>query len=326
MQIKVPCDFFRYMAAMLIAPFTRRLPDIAVHAARIALTLCASLLLAGCGKKEESAGGQVWHYEVRGLVRNTPPDHQAIEVEHEDIPGFMPSMTMPFIARDAKEIAQLQIGDAISFRLNVTQRDSWIDQVRKIDANQLHLPIPKAAAANADATTRNRLHEGDMMPVFELRDQDGKPITLDTFRGHPFVITFIFTRCPIPNFCPRMSQNFAELQKAIKGSRGEIAVARLLSISFDPKFDTPEVLLQYADQEGADSAIWKFATGNPAEVARLTTGFSIFVQPEGGTISHSLATALIDRTGKIAKIWRGNAWTPGEAITELANLRGEPRP
>jgi len=308
------------MAAMLIAPLTRRSPDIAVHAAKIALTVCASLLLAGCGKKEESAGGQVWHYEVRGLVRNTPPDHQAIEVEHEDIPGFMPSMTMPFIARDAREIAQLQIGDAISFRLNVTQRDSWIDQVRKIDANQLHLPIPKAAAANADATTRNRLHEGDMMPVFELRDQDGKPVTLETFRGHPFVATFIFTRCPIPNYCPRMSQNFAEVQKAIQSSSDSLAATRLLSISFDPQFDTPGILRQYAQHAGADPALWTFATGAAAEVHSLTTAFSILVQPESGTISHSLATALIDRDGKIVKIWRGNGWTPAEVLGAIKTL------
>ncbi len=295
-QIKVPCDFFRHMATMLIAPLARRSPDLGIRTAKIALTICASLLLAGCGQKKESPGEQVWHYEVRGLVRNTPPDHQAIEVEHEDIPGFMPAMTMPFIARDAQEIAQLQIGDAISFRLNVTQRDSWIDQVRKIDANQLHLPIPKPVpAANADAAAGNRLREGDMMPAFELRDQDGKPVTLDTFRGHPFVVTFIFTRCPVPNFCPRMSQNFAELQKAIQASSDLLAATRLLSISFDPKFDTPEILKQYAQHAGADPAVWTFATGDPKEIQSLTSAFSVLVQPESGTLSHSLATALIDR-------------------------------
>jgi protein SCO1/2 len=155
------------------------------------------------------------------------------------------------------------------------------------------------------------------MPAFHLIDQDGKPVTLETFHGHPFILTFIFTRCPIPNFCPRMSQNFAALQKAIQTSPEALATTRLLSISFDPEFDTPEVLKQYAQHAGADPAIWTFATGDRAEIRSLTSGFSILVQPEAGTISHSLATALIDRDEKIAKIWRGNGWTPGEVITAL---------
>ena len=131
----------------------------------------------------------------------------------------MPSMMMPFEVRDEKEIASLKLGDAISFRLNVTQRDSWIDRIQKIDAGQLHLPAPAPTIApTSDADGQPRLHEGDPMPAFHLIDQDGKPVTLETFHGHPFVVTFIFTRCPIPNFCPRMSQNFAALQKAIQTS------------------------------------------------------------------------------------------------------------
>ena len=307
--------FFVILRATLTSSLARHSPDLGVYSAKIALSLGAALLLGGCGKKEESAGDQAWHYEARGLVRNTPPDHKTIDVEHEDIAGFMPSMRMPFIVRDAKEIANVQIGDAISFRLNVTRRDSWIDQVRKIDAVQLHLPTPQSALAPvADAATRDRLHEGDAMPGFQLQDEDGKPVTLETFRGHPFVVTFIFTRCSLPNFCPRMSQNFAELQKAIQASSDSSVATRLLSISFDPQFDTPEVLKQYAQHAGADPAVWTFATGDRAEIQRLTTGFSILVQPESGTISHSLATALIDRDGKIARIWRGNGWTPTSTL------------
>ena len=155
------------------------------------------------------------------------------------------------------------------------------------------------------------------MPAFQLRDEVGKPVSLETFRGHPFVVTFIFTRCPIPNFCPRMSQNFSELQKAIQASSDVLAATRLLSISFDPEFDTPEILKQYAERAGANPAIWSFATGEPAGIQSLTKAFSILVQPESGTISHSLATALVDRQGKIVKIWRGNAWTPSEVLSEL---------
>ena len=255
---------------------------------------------------------------MRGLVRGLPADHKTVDIEHEDIPGFMPSMMMPFEVRDDKEINSLNLGDAIAFRLNVTQRDSWIDHVRKIDSSELHLPTPAAIPAPTEAVASKRLHEGDQMPQFKLTDQDGNPVTLETFRGHPFVLTFIFTRCPLPNFCPRMSQNFAEVQESIQtASSGPLAATRLLSISFDPEHDTRQVLKEYGEHAGADFAIWRVATGTSAEMKRLTKCFSVLVQPEKGTISHSLATALIDPNGRIAKLWRGNAWTPAEVADAL---------
>jgi protein SCO1/2 len=161
------------------------------------------------------------------------------------------------------------------------------------------------------------LREGDSIPYFQLVDQDGKTITLETFRGHPFILTFVFTRCPIPNFCPLMSRNFATLQDGIETGADSVKQTRLLSISFDP-FDTPQVLKAYAENEKANPAVWRFATGNKPEIEKLTHAFSVFVQPEKGTISHGLATALIDREGKIFKIWRGNGWTPSEILHEVS--------
>lgn len=281
----------------------------------IGLLICALFCASGCGK----ATKKPLRFQVRGVVQGLPPDHGTIAIEHEDIPGFMPSMTMPFSARDEKEIAGLKVGDAISFRLNVTRQDSWIDQVHKIDRVSVHLPTPAAVSPSQASARSERLHEGDAMPDFKLSDESGKQVTLETFRGHPFVLTFIFTRCPLPNFCPRMSHNFAELQKAIQESSGPLAAARLLSISFDPEHDTPQVLREYGQTEGADFNIWTFATGSRAEIERLTKAFSVLVQPEQGTISHSLATALVGRDGKIKKIWRGNGWRPEEVTHELSS-------
>jgi protein SCO1/2 len=278
----------------------------------------AALLSSACGKKSEPGGNAPDRYEVRGLVRGLPPDHKTVDIEHEDIPGFMPSMTMPFEIREDKAIDGLNLGDAIAFRLNVTRRESWIDHVRKIDAAELHLAVPATTPAPVETVASERLHEGDQMPDFQLTDQEGKLVTLETFRGHPLVLTFIFTRCPLPNFCPRMSQDFGDLQKAIQAaSSGPLAATRLLSLSFDPEHDTPEVLKEYGHHAGADFAIWTFATGSSAEVHRLTKRFSVLVQPEKGTISHSLTTALVDPDGRIRKIWRGNGWTPAEVVSEL---------
>ena len=301
---------------MDITRFFRLFP--VVWTARVALLPGLALLSVACGKKSEPAEKAPSRYEVRGLVRGLPLDHKTLDVEHEEVPGFMPSMTMPFEVRDEKEIADLKLGDAIAFWLNVTRRDSWIDGVRKIEASELHLATHASVSPPQFATAaRERLHEGDTMPRFKLTDQDGKPVTLETFRGHPFVVTFIFTRCPIPNFCPRMSSNFADLQKAIESASRSLAATHLLSISFDPEHDTPEVLKQYGEHAGADFAIWTFATGTPPEIQSLTKEFSVLVQPESGTISHSLATALVDRDGKIAKIWRGNGWNPVEVMRKI---------
>ena len=212
----------------------------------------------------------------------------------------------------------MQIGDAISFRLTVTDADSWIDQIKKINADGVRLlaatAIPKTRSKVDDSA---RLREGDRMPPFELTDQSGERITLETFRGHPFVLTFIFTRCPIPKFCPLMSKNFAELQNAIKNGSDMLAQTRLLSISFDPDFDTPQILKDYASQERADQKVWLFATSEKSQIDNLTRAFSVYVQAEAGTISHGLATALIDENGKIARIWRGNGWHPSEVIGEI---------
>ena len=175
---------------------------------------------------------------------------------------------------------------------------------------------PKRAPA-VSSESDPRLKEGDKMPPFDLTNQNGERISLDTFRGQPFVLTFVFTRCPLPNFCPRMSNNFEELQTAIKDGSGALAKTRLLSITLDPDYDSPKVLTDYAAFHHADRKIWSFATGVEKEIDSLTRTFSVYRQTEGGTISHGLATALIDKYGKVDNIWRGNAWTPDEVIDEI---------
>jgi protein SCO1/2 len=237
-----------------------------------------------------------------------------VEIQHENIPGFMPSMTMPFVVRDSKEVADIKTGEAISFRMTVTSKDFSIDNVKKIRREEVNVAEPKQASS-VSTQRDSRLKEGDEMPPFSLTNQNAKRISLDAFRGQPFVLTFVFTRCPMPNFCPRMSNNFEELQTAIKAGDGALAKTRLVSITLDPDYDTPQVLSDYAAFHHADSKIWTFATDDEKEIDLLTRAFSVYRQTEGGTISHGLATELINSRGKIEKIWRGNSWTPAE-VTE----------
>lgn len=290
-------------------------PDFNYTVRRVYLLFCIAIALLGCKKIDESA--QL--YETRGVVRGFSPDRQIVEIEHETIPDFMPSMTMPFSSRNPKEIVNLGVGDAIAFRMIVTKRDFWIDRIRKVDRNEVQVAEPNAAPPQTTNQSA-RLRDGDEMPVFSLTNQNGERVRLDTFRGRPFVLTFVFTRCPIPNFCPRMSSNFAELQGAIKTGTGPVAQTRLLSISLDPTFDGPSVLKEYGKHLQFDSFIWTFATGSETETNALTEAFSVYRKTEGGTISHGLATVLIDKNGRIDKIWRGNGWTISEVVEAIEKL------
>jgi protein SCO1/2 len=282
---------------------------------KIALIACLALALLACGRSA-NPGDAADHYETRGVVRGFSPDRSTIEIQHENIPGFMPSMAMPFVARDPKEITALKTGDAVSFRMTVTKKDFWIEKVKKIRREDVDVAEPKPTPA-ISAGGGERLREGDETPVFSLTNQNGERISPDTFRGQPFVLTFVFTRCPLPNFCPLMSNNFEELQATIKTGSDALAKTRLLSITLDPEFDTPQVLKDYGAYHHADPQVWTFATGDKNEIDALTRAFSVYVQTEGGTISHGLATALIDKNGKVDKIWRGNGWRPAEVIEEV---------
>jgi protein SCO1/2 len=311
MQIKV-------FAVFLVARNLRPISILPMQ--KILLAGCVGLALLGCGRSTNS-DQSADHYDTRGVVRGFSPDRSTIEIQHENIPGFMPSMTMPFVAHDPKELTDLKIGDAISFRMAITKTDFWIENIKRIGREGVNVAEPKQTSSNSAARDA-RLKEGDEMPAFSLMHQSGERITLGTFRDEPLVLTFVFTRCPVPNFCPRMSNNFEELQTAIKAGSGRLGMTRLLSITLDPGYDTPKILSDYAAFHHADSKVWTFATGDEKEIDSLARAFSVYRRTEGGTISHGLATALINPNGKIEKIWRGNSWTPAE-VTESIQAMGK---
>jgi protein SCO1/2 len=284
------------------------------------------LVLAGAGCQKPAATTQnapFRHtYDVRGIVRGINyPDHNLV-VEHEDVPGFMPSMTMPFDYRSPLEVETIATGDAIAFQLIVTDRESWIEKVKHIDGSNLKFAVTKLQPATHSKV--ERLKEGDRLPEFELTDDHSARITRATFAGKPLLLTFIFTRCPIPNFCPLMSRNFADIRKDLASSPTSNAEGmQYLSISFDTEFDTPERLANYADHIAPNRAGWRFASGTPAEIEKLTKAFSVYIQSEGGTFSHGLCTALVSPDGTIRKIWRGNSWEPSEALTAMRAMAQE---
>ncbi len=162
------------------------------------------------------------------------------------------------------------------------------------------------------------LKEGSHLPGVTLVDQEGRPFRFDAQGDRAIILTFVFSRCAVPTFCPTMSANFRAVQEAVRKDKALNDRVRLVSISIDPAFDTPEVLKRYAEHFALDTSDWNFVTGDPRTIAGLAGAFSVFIDAtEGGSIDHSLATAVAGPDGKIRKIWRDNRWTPEEAVKEL---------
>jgi protein SCO1 len=244
-------------------------------------------------------------FQVNGLVREITPATKTVRVAHEEIPDYMPAMTMPLQVKDAALLDGLRVGDEIHFELSVTGDDSWISHIEKIGSGNSAAAAP--APASAEST---ELRKGERVPDFALTDENGKPVRLSDFRGKAVVLTFIYTRCPLPNFCPLMSKNFQALQERL--SKAFPGKCHLLSVSIDPKFDKPAVLKGYAALYAADSQSWSFATGTEDQINEVASSFGLVHEPEGGIISHNLRTALISPDGHLVHLWKSNVWTPYE--------------
>ncbi len=254
-------------------------------------------------------------FTVRGIIRG-PYEDGKIRIQHDEIPGFMPAMTMPFFV-DAADVEELRPGDQVVFEFRVGER-SKATKFRKVSDTPAPLPPAIAVPHGArPAVSQQRVREGDRVPEFELRDQDGARLALGDLKGEPTVVTFIFTRCPVPEFCPLIGKKFQELQRELARTAPD---ARLLSITIDPEHDQPEILRAYGESLGADFARWRFATGSPEEIGKLTKAFAVRTEREGGTLDHTLATALIGADGRVVQIWRGNFWKPAEVVERLGRL------
>lgn len=278
-----------------------------------------SLVLGVVSAQSRAESGTARHYEVRGIVRAPLSSEGKIVVEHEDVQGLMPSMTMPFRPENPAEAADLKQGDAVEFTLTLSDSGSSIGKIRKVDSATVKLPSVEPRPTRSGASVP-RVKEGDAWPSFALVDQAGKPITEKDFSGGFTILDFIFTRCAVPDYCPLMTSNFSEIRAALAPAV-ESGRLKLLSVSFDPK-DVPDVLRQYAEAKKAD---WVFATGDPAEIDKLTKAFAVRVEEEDGTYNHGLTTALVGPDGKILQLWRGNAWKPQEVINAARTALETPK-
>jgi protein SCO1/2 len=276
-----------------------------------------ALLAAGCSKPPANAR----QFTLTGQVLDVRSGGAELVVRHDDIPGFMPGMTMPFKVKPAAGSKGCATGDLIRATLHVTDTDAWLSDIVRTGS----APLPaRTEPLRAPAAL---VEPGDEVPDQELVDQDGSRFRLSSLRPAVVLLTFIYTRCPLPEYCPRMDARFAEVQRSVEAGRVPGPV-RLVSVSFDPDFDTPAELSRHAGRAGANPAVWRFATGPKAAVeawgARL--GLSLIRDehaPAG--ITHNLRTAVIDRRGRLVRILDGNQWTADQAVAALASAASAPK-
>ncbi|HEY0161990.1 MAG TPA: SCO family protein [Edaphobacter sp.] len=256
-------------------------------------------------------------FTVRGKVVSTDATH--VTLDHEAIPGFMDAMTMPYKLKDPGIISELHPGDRITATLSV-----WEDEGGFHDAVLDNIVvIAQARPDYKPAVQYNTPKAGDAVPDFKMLNQGGRTIHLGQFHGKVLVATFIYTRCPLADYCPRMSRNFAEIEKTLKADPALYEKSHLLSISFDPDYDTPAILKTYGEayigQHAKDAfAHWDFAAPSKKDLPSVTQFFGVGVtQGENQTLNHSVSTVVIGKDGKIAAWFPTNDWKPEEAIAAI---------
>jgi protein SCO1/2 len=256
----------------------------------------------------------VGRHAMRGMVLKVDPEHNTVVVSHEDVPGVMPPMTMPFTVRSASELSGLVPGAIVRFTLVVAREVAHIERVQ----------VVRYASVEQDPLTARRLRLlqdamgaaatplplGRPVPDFTLTDQIRRRVSLSQFRGKVVALNFIYTSCVLPQFCYRLANHFSVVQKRFsERMRGELV---MLTITFDPARDTPERLAEYARQWNADPATWRFLTGNTQEIERVCRLFGVDFFPAEGLFSHNGRTAVIDRRGALVANIEGNQYTAAQ--------------
>jgi protein SCO1/2 len=285
----------------------------------IALILAGVLSFSSCHRVSAQK-----RYPFTGRIVSVDSQAQSAIIDGDAIPGFMDAMAMPYKIKPAATLNHLIPGDSVSAEVVVVSSgaknddaapDYWLENVKVIGhidpshapgASSLHMPAP-----------------GEEVPDFSFTNQSGKLISLKQYRGKVLFVTFIYTRCPFPDFCPRMSGNFAEIYKQA-ATNAALTNAHLLSVSFDPEHDRPKVLRDYGfsvahTHESALFNRWEFAAPRLADLPRLADFFALTIQPEGGTITHNLSTVVIGPDGKIVKWYHGGDWQPSDLIKDATD-------
>ena len=289
--------------------------------------ICFALALfpvVGCrnsdAKTSAASPQQFKTYPLRGKIVSTNPATGEVTIDHQAIPGFMEAMTMPYKLRDTRILSELHPGDIITADVLVSQgadAEIYVDHF---------VVIGQAKPDYRPAVQYHVPQSGDEVPDFRLTNEDGKPIRLSQFRGKAVLLTFIYTRCPLPDFCPRVTHNFAVIEKSLAAYPELYAKTHLICASFDPEGDTPDRLKSYGETYMGSMAPgafahWDFAVPGKAELKSMAQWFDVGLTNEtNGTITHTLSTTLIGPDGKVIRFYPGNEWAPQDVIADVVKL------
>ena len=282
----------------------------------VPLLLLSILLVAACsGRPPEGKS-----YPLEGTVVEVDVPNRKITIDHEEIPDFMPAMIMPFVVRE-KDAALLDIvspGDKVTALLVVPDSRYWLEE----------LVVVKQGTPDPDAPPRPRPHgldAGEALPEVALVNQAGDAVRLSDYRGRALALTFIFTRCPLPDFCPRMMAHFAKVHAALVADEYLRSRTHLLTVSFDTEHDTPEVLLAYGkpfQRTAPPFTHWELASGTDEAIRTLAGALALDYYEEEGSFAHNLRTAVIDPGGKLHTLYRANEWTADQLLSDLRAAAG----
>ena len=272
-----------------------------------------SVLFGGCGNSDK-------HYSLTGKVVSKVQATHTLVVDHDAIPGFMTAMTMPYPVAPGVDLSGIEPGDRIQARIVVKPNtDYLLDKISVTDSSHRE---------SAPKETR-QLYPGEPIPDVELLNQDGQTVHLSDFRGKTLLLTFIYTRCPMPNFCPRLSSLFASVHRELAKNPNEYERTQLLSISIDPKYDTPQVLhkygLAYLGDDPKGFAHWQFTAPSAENLRKLAEAFALIYEEEDNQISHTMSTALIGPDGKLVKEWVMSDWNADEAVAAIRQVENAAR-
>jgi protein SCO1 len=275
-----------------------------LSAALVFLILCGY----GCSKSRT--------YELRGQVLAVDRTKGEVTVRHEDIRGFMPGMTMPFPVRDKRLLDQRERGELITATLVVAENSVYLSAIRRTGLEAVRDADPPSPV--------DVVAVGEQTPDASFVDQSRRPRRLADWRGKAIAVTFVYTRCPLPDFCPLMDRHFQSVQREIANDASLQGRVHLVTVSFDPSYDTPEVLAAYAGRVSADPAYWSFLTtlaGEREQLERFASRFGVSIIRGAGQanaeIVHNLRTAVIDSEGRLVTILSGNEWTPSDLLAQL---------
>jgi protein SCO1/2 len=289
--------------------------------AHIVFSIAVALAATACTAKSDHRV-----YPLQGQVLTIQPEHKFAEIKHEEIKGFMPAMTMSYEVKNPKLLDGLAPGDLVNAKLVVESNAAYLSEVKKVGSAPLEQRPTDTASAPAASAGFELLKPGEPVPEGHFIDQDGRKRDFKSFMGQPTVVTFIYTKCPMPTFCPFLDRNFAAIQKklqtdpALASLRGRL---HLLSVSFDPATDTPAVLKKHAATLQADPRVWTFLTGDRDDIDKFASRFGVQVARAVGDqkeITHNLRTAIVDKDGRLVKVYIGNEWSPDQLIADLKSI------